>query len=87
MALCSLMLTAIWAYASHGRRQIDDSVGEGEIQKHTYEGLATAAVFIFSIPLAAFSPMLAEIAWIASFFVRRGRHFGLRNAVEKKRKP
>ena len=83
MALCSLMLTAIWVYASKDKRCIDKSMSEGEIQARTYTGLAAAAVFIFSIPVAVFSPLLAEIAWIASFFVRRG----LKHAVAKKRKP
>jgi len=83
MALCSLMLTAIWAYASQGKRCIDESIGAGEIRARTYAGLAAAAVFIISIPIAAFSPLLAEIAWIASFFMR----MGLKHAVAKKRKP
>ena len=87
MALCSLMLTAIWVYASKGRRCIDKSMGEGEIRARTYNGLASAAVFILSIPVAAFSPLLAEIVWVASFFVRRGHHFGPQNAAAKKRKP
>jgi len=83
MALCSLMLTAIWVYASKGRKCLDESISEAEIQARTYTGLASAAVFIFSIPVAVFSPLLAEIVWIASFFVRRG----LKHAVAKKRKP
>ena len=82
MALCSLMLTAIWIYASKGRRCIGNSMSEREIQARTHNGLAGAAVFIFSIPVAAFSPLLAEIIWIASFFVRRG----LKSAAAKKRK-
>jgi len=87
MALCSLVLTAIWVYASKGRKCMDESIGEGEIQARTCSGLASAAVFILSIPVAVFSPLLAEIVWVASFFVRRGYHFALRNAAGKKRKP
>ena len=87
MALCSIMLTAIWVYASRGRKCVDKSISESEIQARTYNGLASAAVFILSIPVAAFSPLLAEIVWIASFFVRRGRRFGSQDAVAKKRKP
>lgn len=71
MALCSLMLTAIWVYASRGRACMDEKISEGEIRGRTYGGIAAAAVFVLSIPVAAFSPLAAEIVWIASFFARR----------------
>lgn len=54
-----LSLGCLWAYASHSRRLVDDSLDMRQVRLLTIRPLVPTLVFIVSIPIALVSPMLS----------------------------
>lgn len=63
MAACALMLGVIWLFAIL-RGLIDASVSRREQWRNLGLSLLSTAVFVVSIPLAAYSPDLAKFSWL-----------------------
>jgi uncharacterized membrane protein len=59
-----LSLGALWAYASHSHRLIDDGVEARQIRLLSIRPLGPTTVFIISIPIALVSPTLATFTWL-----------------------
>jgi len=62
-----LVRTAIWRYASQGRRLIDADTPESEIRGGLWRGVTGPLVFAISIPIASVAPVTAMLSWIAIF--------------------
>lgn len=59
-----LSLGALWAYASHSHRLVDDGLEARQIRLLTIRPLGPTIVFIVSIPIALVNPMLATLTWL-----------------------
>jgi uncharacterized membrane protein len=65
IAATGLVWSALWWWASSGRRLIDDTLTDGEIRSRQVDGVLTPIVFAASIPVAQVDPGAAEIMWLA----------------------
>jgi uncharacterized membrane protein len=59
-----LARTAIWSYASTGRRLLDADTPRAEIRAGLWRGLVPPVIFALSLPLAFVSPAMAMLSWI-----------------------
>ena len=65
VAAVSTLYTVVWIMASR-RRLLDQTPTAGEWRQHLLAGLAPAAVFLASIPIAYLaSPDVARLSWLA----------------------
>ena len=55
LAVARLMLTAVWWYASSGRRLMDDELGPGMIRAYCIGGLTIPLLFLITIGVSYFS--------------------------------
>jgi len=65
VALASLLVVAIWVYATRGRRLVDPDLDSRLVAHMTQRGLVVPAVFLASIPVALFRPLYAMVSWLA----------------------
>ncbi|HEY9698365.1 MAG TPA: TMEM175 family protein [Trichocoleus sp.] len=65
MTITGLMKVLIWCHASYRHRLISHSLSNGVVRSLTYRALIPPTVFLSSIPLASFSPTIAEISWLS----------------------
>ena len=66
VAATGLTISAIWWYASHNHRLVDDTLDDQFIRTRNVVALAVPVVFLVSIPLALISPLLGMAAWWVS---------------------
>jgi uncharacterized membrane protein len=59
-----LSIGALWAYASHSHRLVDQSLDARQIRLLTVRPLGATVVFILSIPVALIQPGLATFTWL-----------------------
>jgi uncharacterized membrane protein len=64
MLLASLLMTALWWYASHHGRLIDPKMGLHMRRRQFLAPLITTAIFMGSIGLAFFNQNLARLSWL-----------------------
>ena len=64
LAIARLLLTAVWWYATSGRRLVDDSLDPGMIRAFRIRGLAVPLVFLISIVISFFSVEAAIYSWL-----------------------
>jgi uncharacterized membrane protein len=73
-SVTSAILFVIWAYAASGRKLIEETVNKRIIDLYSVRLLIPAAVFLITVPLTMYSPIVAEISWITvlplSYFAR-----------------
>ena len=76
LALNNMFSAATWWYAIHRRRLVRHNLERRIIRLRFYRTLAGIAVFLFSIPVALWQPLAAEIIWslflVAIFVFFRG---------------
>jgi uncharacterized membrane protein len=65
MALTSIIMFIMWQYAARGNLLIDPGLDRRLVHLTSVRSLVPAAVFIATIPLAFYSPMMTELSWIA----------------------
>jgi uncharacterized membrane protein len=70
MVLVGLSMSALWLYASSGRRLIGDELSDRQIHYLRVRSLVTPALFLPSVPLAFVDAALAELLWILPFVVQ-----------------
>jgi uncharacterized membrane protein len=58
-----LSISAVWWYASHQHRLIDATLDAQYIRTRNRVALAVPAVFLLSIPVALYSPVLGMAVW------------------------
>jgi uncharacterized membrane protein len=63
VAAIGLSMGALWWYASHSYRLVDEDLNPRFIRLMNVRGVAGSIVFLLSIPLAFFSPALAIATW------------------------
>jgi len=63
LAVARLLLTAVWWYASAGRRLVDRGLSERMVRAHLLRGLAMPAVFVLSIGVSFLSLSAAMYTW------------------------
>ncbi len=63
LALVGLVKALLWWYASHQRRLIDDQLDAQRITLLTQRGFFAPAIFLFSIVIAMFNPLVAMWSW------------------------
>jgi uncharacterized membrane protein len=78
MAVLGAFVSALWWYASHGRRLIAPDTPSAFVAHSLARALVVPAVFLVSIPVAFISASAAEWCWIAIVPVRLllRRHYG-----------
>jgi uncharacterized membrane protein len=59
-----LSIAALWAYATHSHRLVDDNMDGRQIRLLTIRPLGPTVVFIVSIPIALINPTLATFSWL-----------------------
>lgn len=75
MALAGLLLIRMWQYAVK-HEHLDAGVPLAEIRRQSAHSLAASGVFLLSIPIALFSPTLAELSWLLIFLAKPlARHY------------
>jgi uncharacterized membrane protein len=65
IAATGLAWSALWWWASSGRRLIDDTMTDGQIRARQADGVMTPLVFGGSIPVAQVHPGAAQLMWLA----------------------
>ena len=68
MAVTRLLLSAVWWYASIGRRLIASDLDPGLIRAHHVRGVAIPLIFLISIGISFFSVRAAIYSWILLAF-------------------
>jgi uncharacterized membrane protein len=63
LALVGLVKALLWWYASHQRRLIDDQLDAQRITLLTQRGFFAPAIFLLSIIVAMFNPLVAMWSW------------------------
>ena len=80
LALNNLISAATWWYAIHRRRLVPKDLDRRIVRLRFYRTLAGAAMFLLSIPIALWRPVVAEIIWsvgmVAIFVLLRGNRGG-----------
>jgi uncharacterized membrane protein len=61
-----LSIAALWVYATHSHRLVDDRMDARQIRLLTIRPLGPTIVFIISIPAALINPTLATFTWLLS---------------------
>ena len=64
LAITRLLLTAVWWYASSGRRLVDRDLDANMIKAYRLRGLAIPLVFLLSIFISFFSVSAAVYSWV-----------------------
>lgn len=64
-SITSAILFIIWMYAVREKTLIDEKVNKRIIDLYSLRLLIPAAVFLVTIPLTMYNPMIAEISWIS----------------------
>jgi uncharacterized membrane protein len=64
LAITRLLLTAVWWYASSGRRLVDRDLDERTIKAYRLRGLAIPLIFLLSIFISFFSVSAAVYSWV-----------------------
>jgi uncharacterized membrane protein len=76
LALSNLFFAATWWHASHRRRLVRSDLSPGIVRLRFYRTLGGTVVFLLSIPIALWRPIVAEIVWsvflVAIFVLLRG---------------
>ena len=75
MAVTRLLLSAVWWYASIGRRLIASDLDPGLIRAHHVRGVVIPLIFLISIGISFFSVRAAIYSWVLLAF---GNFVGLR---------
>ena len=68
MAVTRLLLSAVWWYASIGRRLIASDLDPGLIRAHHVRGVVIPLIFLISIGISFFSVRAAIYSWILLAF-------------------
>ena len=64
LAITRLLLTAVWWYASSGRRLVDRDFDASMIKAYRLRGLAIPLIFLLSIFISFFSVSAAVYSWV-----------------------
>ncbi len=64
LAITRLLLTAVWWYASSGRRLVDRDLDATMIKAYRLRGLAISLIFLLSIVISFFSVSAAVYSWV-----------------------
>jgi uncharacterized membrane protein len=64
LAITRLLLTAVWWYASSGRRLVDRDLDANMIKAYRLRGLAIPLIFLLSIFISFFSVSAALYSWV-----------------------
>lgn len=64
LAITRLLLTAVWWYASSGRRLVDRDLDASMIKAYRLRGLAIPLIFLLSIVISFFSVSVAVYSWV-----------------------
>lgn len=64
LAITRLLLTAVWWYASSGRRLVDRDLDANMIKAYRLRGLAIPLIFLLSICISFFSVSAAVYSWV-----------------------
>ena len=64
LAITRLLLTAVWWYASSGRRLVDRDLDASMIKAYRLRGLAIPLIFLLSIFISFFSVSVAVYSWV-----------------------
>jgi uncharacterized membrane protein len=64
LACAALASSAIWLWASAGRRLIDDRLSDDAVTDFRIGGLAVVIAFVVSIPIALVAPVIAMLTWL-----------------------
>ncbi len=68
MAVTRLLLSAVWWYASMGRRLISSDLDPGLIRAHHVRGVVIPLIFLISIGISFFSVRAAIYSWVLLAF-------------------
>lgn len=83
MAVTRLLLSAVWWYASIGRRLIVSDLDPGLIRAHHVRGVVIPLIFLISIGISFFSVRVAIFSWVLLAF---GNVVGLRKLHRRYRR-
>ncbi len=70
MACAGFMSVAIWAYATHNHKLVNEELGQAAIRRGIIITLISPIVFTLSIGIAFVNVELAQYSWISIFIVR-----------------
>jgi uncharacterized membrane protein len=80
LAATGLLALAIWRYASHDRRLTDPDLSEATVRAYSLRAGLAVLVFLSSIVIAVFNPMLAAFSWALVAFTRPLANLAYRGA-------
>jgi uncharacterized membrane protein len=63
LALMGFASVGLWIYALR-HRLVDEGTPADFVRFRTFRGFAAPVVFVISIPIALFSPQLAQVSWL-----------------------
>jgi uncharacterized membrane protein len=80
LAVCSLMMCALWWYATSRRDLVEGTMEKGHVQDSIYSFLAASLVFLLSLALLPVSTSVTKLFWITIWPVNTliGRKFNPR---------
>jgi hypothetical protein len=67
LSLMQLIFVLLWWYASSGRRLVSPTLEQSVITSERVRRLLQLCVYLISIGLALFSPLLALVVWIVGW--------------------
>ena len=88
-ALSGASLSAIWYYATDGRRLVDRTLTDGYVRRLTEVSVFTPLMFSASIGIALLSPSIAEYFWILGIVGQAvlRRRIGQNEPAHRRRRP
>ncbi|HWB45281.1 MAG TPA: TMEM175 family protein [Hyphomicrobiaceae bacterium] len=83
LALASLVAAVLWWHVKHSPEIIANDWAHREMRLAIWMSIATAGVFLGSIPVALWNHTIAQVMWVLVFFAGRavGWAFRLRNPM------
>ena len=71
LGILGVLLSVLWAYASHNHRLVAKTLGAEQIRTNTLMNAIAPLVFFASIGVAFVSITAAEIIWVLGFAATR----------------
>jgi uncharacterized membrane protein len=65
LTVAGLLNLVLWLWAASGHRLIRADVSDRLIRNHSWRACISPAVFLASMPLALWSPTIAEMSWLS----------------------
>ena len=63
VAATGFSIAAVWGYATHGHRLVDDTLEPAEIRHRNLVAFVVPTLFLASLPFALIRPLITQVMW------------------------